>query len=171
MQIAMKNYGGRQISEEDLERALLVGMSPNERRRFEKKKGLSLMHSKGSIQPDAEQEKNTVTRSTSAIVNASEADTLQAFTGTENGDTFMVKHGDLGTEEEAFAVVEKNMNSDMSGVADCHFVSVVNADGERESRDTPNGSVTFGHAADGATSERKHRSEMSLLASKLWIIC
>ncbi|KAM1240040.1 hypothetical protein ACFX2J_045403 [Malus domestica] len=167
-EIVMRYYGGRQISEEDLENALLVGMSPNERRRFEKKKGLSLKHSKGIIQPDAEQERTTITMYTSAILNASEADTLldsctteaEAYTGTENGDAFMLKDADLGTEEEAFAVVEKNMNSDISGVADSQFISVVNADGER---DTPNGSVDFSHAGYGATSHRKRRSKMSLL--------
>lgn len=40
----MKYYGGREISDEDLERALLLGMSPRERRRLEKKKGVSLKH-------------------------------------------------------------------------------------------------------------------------------
>ncbi|KAB2613614.1 hypothetical protein D8674_035930 [Pyrus ussuriensis x Pyrus communis] len=173
-EIVMRYYGGRQISEEDLENALLVGMSPNERKRFEKKKGLSLKHSKGIIQPDAEQERTTITMYTSAIVNASEADTLldsctteaEAYTGTENGDAFMLKDADLGTEEEAFAVVEKNMNSDISGVAGSQFVSVVNADGDNDGdgeRDTPNRSVDFSHAGDGATSHRKRRSKMSLL--------
>ncbi|KAJ8763807.1 hypothetical protein K2173_003589 [Erythroxylum novogranatense] len=41
-QIVMQFYGGREVSQEDLETALLVGMSPHERRRFEKKRGLSL---------------------------------------------------------------------------------------------------------------------------------
>ncbi|KAM1666447.1 hypothetical protein ACFX1X_046088 [Malus domestica] len=171
-EIVMRYYGGRQISEEDLENALLVGMSPNERRQFEKKKGLSLKHSKGIIQPDAEQERTTITMYTSAIVNASEVDPLldsctteaEAYTGTENGDAFMLKDADLGTEEEAFAVVEKNMNSDISGVADSQFISVVNADGDGDGeRDTPNGSVDFSHAGYGATSHRKRRSKMSLL--------
>ncbi|XP_009353284.2 protein RRP6-like 3 isoform X2 [Pyrus x bretschneideri] len=173
-EIVMRYYGGRQISEEDLENALLVGMSPNKRKRFEKKKGLSLKHSKGIIQPDAEQERTTITMYTSAIVNASEADTLldsctteaEAYTGTENGDAFMLKDADLGTEEEAFAVVEKNMNSDISGVAGSQFISVVNADGDGDGdgeRETPNGSVDFSHAGDGATSHRKRRSKMSLL--------
>ncbi|XP_021746021.1 protein RRP6-like 3 [Chenopodium quinoa] len=38
-------YGGREISHEDLEAALHVGMSPNERRKFEKKRGASYKHS------------------------------------------------------------------------------------------------------------------------------
>uniref|UniRef100_A0A7N0TFL9 HRDC domain-containing protein n=1 Tax=Kalanchoe fedtschenkoi TaxID=63787 RepID=A0A7N0TFL9_KALFE len=45
IQTVMKYYGGRVITEEDLEKALLVGMSPHERRRLEKKKGVSLKHS------------------------------------------------------------------------------------------------------------------------------
>ncbi|XP_020147853.1 protein RRP6-like 3 isoform X1 [Aegilops tauschii subsp. strangulata] len=39
IQIVKSYYGGRDVTSEDLEMALLVGMSPNERRRLEKKKG------------------------------------------------------------------------------------------------------------------------------------
>ncbi|XP_021308048.1 protein RRP6-like 3 isoform X2 [Sorghum bicolor] len=41
MQIVKSYYGGRDVTPEDLEVALLVGMSPHERRRLEKKKGYS----------------------------------------------------------------------------------------------------------------------------------
>ncbi|KAI7757526.1 hypothetical protein M8C21_017072 [Ambrosia artemisiifolia] len=41
-QVVKKYYGGRDISEEDLEKALLVGMSPHEKRRLRKKRGISL---------------------------------------------------------------------------------------------------------------------------------
>ncbi|KAI3809814.1 hypothetical protein L1987_19414 [Smallanthus sonchifolius] len=41
-QVVKKYYGGRDISEEDLEKALLVGMSPHEKRRLQKKRGISL---------------------------------------------------------------------------------------------------------------------------------
>ncbi|KAG1368338.1 Protein RRP6-like 3 [Cocos nucifera] len=44
IQIVKAYFGGREISPEDLEMALLVGMSPHERRRLEKKKGLSFRH-------------------------------------------------------------------------------------------------------------------------------
>ncbi|KAJ0966169.1 hypothetical protein J5N97_027307 [Dioscorea zingiberensis] len=40
-QVVKAYFGGREIFPEDLERALLVGMSPHERRRLEKKRGLS----------------------------------------------------------------------------------------------------------------------------------
>ncbi|XP_038987774.1 protein RRP6-like 3 isoform X3 [Phoenix dactylifera] len=49
MQVVKAYFGGREISREDLEMALLVGMSPHERRRLEKKKGLSLRHHAQSI--------------------------------------------------------------------------------------------------------------------------
>ncbi|XP_009601353.1 protein RRP6-like 3 isoform X1 [Nicotiana tomentosiformis] len=45
-------YGGREISGKDLERALLIGMSPNERRRFEKKRKLACKDSSRSTTPD-----------------------------------------------------------------------------------------------------------------------
>jgi len=48
VQIIKRYYGGRDISDEDLERALQVGMTPHERRRFEKKRGFSFKHSTGS---------------------------------------------------------------------------------------------------------------------------
>lgn len=48
-QIVKTYFGGREISREDLEMALLVGMSPHERRRLEKKKGLSFRHHEQSI--------------------------------------------------------------------------------------------------------------------------
>ncbi|URE06580.1 HRDC domain [Musa troglodytarum] len=46
----VKTYFGRQeISAEDLEAVLLVGMSPHERRLFEKKRGLSFRHNEQNI--------------------------------------------------------------------------------------------------------------------------
>ncbi|KHN41226.1 Exonuclease 3'-5' domain-containing protein 2 [Glycine soja] len=47
-EIIKRYYGGREISNEDLERALQVGMTPHERRRFEKKRGFSFKHSIGN---------------------------------------------------------------------------------------------------------------------------
>lgn len=48
----MKYYGGRTISQEDLERALEVGMSPHERRRAAKKRGLSFKHAVTGSEPE-----------------------------------------------------------------------------------------------------------------------
>ncbi|XP_020573811.1 protein RRP6-like 3 [Phalaenopsis equestris] len=49
MQIVKAYFGGREVLPEDLETALLVGMSPNERKRVEKKRGLSLRHVKACV--------------------------------------------------------------------------------------------------------------------------
>ncbi|KAJ8513150.1 hypothetical protein OPV22_003584 [Ensete ventricosum] len=49
MQIVKTYFGRQEISAEDLEAALLVGMSPHERRRFEKKRGLSIRHNEQNI--------------------------------------------------------------------------------------------------------------------------
>lgn len=48
----MKYYGGRDISDEDLENALLVGMSPHEKRRMRKKRGLSFNPSSKNVVSD-----------------------------------------------------------------------------------------------------------------------
>ncbi|CAG7874831.1 unnamed protein product [Brassica rapa] len=45
LQTVKMYYGGRDISEEDLERALLIGLSPHERRKLERKKGVPLKYS------------------------------------------------------------------------------------------------------------------------------
>ncbi|CAH8380872.1 unnamed protein product [Eruca vesicaria subsp. sativa] len=45
LQTVKMYYGGRDISEEDLERALLIGLSPHERRKLERKKSVSLKYS------------------------------------------------------------------------------------------------------------------------------
>ncbi|CAN8247695.1 unnamed protein product [Cochlearia groenlandica] len=45
LQTVKMYYGGRDISEEDLEKALLIGLSPHERRKLERKKGVSLKYS------------------------------------------------------------------------------------------------------------------------------
>lgn len=71
MLIVMRYYGRREISEEDLERALLVGMSPHERRRLQKKKGLAFKHSAQSVFPDAEHQHGACNIDTSTVVNSS----------------------------------------------------------------------------------------------------
>ncbi|KAL5978635.1 hypothetical protein ACLOJK_029752 [Asimina triloba] len=48
IKVVREYYGGREVSEEDLEAALLVGMSPQERRRLEKKRGLHIKTHVGS---------------------------------------------------------------------------------------------------------------------------
>ncbi|XP_038887745.1 protein RRP6-like 3 [Benincasa hispida] len=71
MLIVMRYYGRREISEEDLEKALLVGMSPHEKRRLQKKKGLALKHSAQSVFPAAEHQNGGCNIDTSTVVNSS----------------------------------------------------------------------------------------------------
>lgn len=179
----MTFYGGRQISEEDLEKALLVGMTPHEKRRLQKKKGFSFQHSRGIIPSDAE-EKNTVSMSTSATLKVLEVDTVHGSCTSEaeaslinqDKDVFAVKDADLGNsidsylriDEKASAGVEKNMNSEISLVSNTTLVSVVNGDGNYERRSTPNGSVDDKIESCvsndfHSTSKRKHKSKHSLL--------
>ncbi|KAM3301612.1 protein RRP6-like 3 isoform X2 [Capsicum chacoense] len=50
--IVRNYYGGREISDEDLERALSIGISTNKRRRFEKKRMFACKDSSRSTTPD-----------------------------------------------------------------------------------------------------------------------
>ncbi|XP_047341923.1 protein RRP6-like 3 isoform X2 [Impatiens glandulifera] len=58
MQVVVEYYGGKEISQDDLERALLVGMTPLERKRLKKKKGLSFIHSTSLIKNVAKKNAN-----------------------------------------------------------------------------------------------------------------
>lgn len=49
-------YGGREISQDDLEKAMKVGMSPHEQRKFEKKRGLSCKQAVADLFQEIEQE-------------------------------------------------------------------------------------------------------------------
>lgn len=55
-QVVMKYFGGRDVSKADLEKALLVGMSPYERKKLQKKKGISLQRISEAIIPDKSKE-------------------------------------------------------------------------------------------------------------------
>ncbi|KAF9613053.1 hypothetical protein IFM89_005487 [Coptis chinensis] len=67
--IMMKYFGGRKISTDDLESALLVGMSPHQRRKHEKKRGLPFKHSmRGHLSNEA---------------NSNNADSIRPYTLTE----------------------------------------------------------------------------------------
>lgn len=169
----MRYYGGKEISEEDLEKALLVGMSPHERRRLERKKGLSFKHSKGNTLPDAEQEKFTGSLATSEMSEATEVYTPNDFSCTataEDIDLSMVKDADVddsldsdaGIHRKASVEVEKHVNSDGHAVSDTKNVSVVKADDNCEispSNETDDFCFT---TRDGIT-RPKHKSKLSLL--------
>ncbi|XP_024003641.1 protein RRP6-like 3 isoform X2 [Eutrema salsugineum] len=67
-------YGGRDISEEDLERALLIGLSPHERRKLERKKGASLKYSTEVSHKDKQENSNIVEEHSEEAPGGSERD-------------------------------------------------------------------------------------------------
>lgn len=169
----MRYFGGREITEEDLERALVVGMSPHEIRRLERKKGLAFKHSKGSLPPDAEQKKNTSTETyvvpDLSAVNSSDAK-AERFSRKEDSEFFMVKdvgtpslHRDSGIDETPSAVVENNLTSDRSGVSDANNVSGENADDNSDNGRPPNGKADNYYAKNDGIAYPKHKSKLSLL--------
>ncbi|KAL8474285.1 hypothetical protein ACS0TY_030930 [Phlomoides rotata] len=74
MQVVMTYYGGREITDEDLEKALLVGMSSYERRRFEKKRGFTFKHLTNDINLNDVKENNIGGETPVSIQNASESE-------------------------------------------------------------------------------------------------
>ncbi|PIN22164.1 Ribonuclease D [Handroanthus impetiginosus] len=90
-QIVKTYYGGREISDEDLERALLIGMTPHERRRFEKKRGYVFKHLK---------------RESNTGANASKGETLdssytyatEAVEKQDYDDSVMVEDAEVSTQ-------------------------------------------------------------------------
>ncbi|CAK9158013.1 unnamed protein product [Ilex paraguariensis] len=166
-EVVMKYFGGREISQEDLERALLVGMSPHERRRLEKKRGLSFKHST-SIIPDKDPEKNNGSGTTSTLQNTSNGDNANGLF-TSNGvtctkedcsDLLLVANvdvsnrtsSDFGLNEEAYAAVSMDMNS-----------NTLDSDLNSENRNLSNGALDFVHPSSNTTFSTKRDSKLSLL--------
>ncbi|CAN1220237.1 Protein RRP6-like 3 [Linum perenne] len=86
-QIVMQYYGGREVSEDDLERALLVGMSPHERRRFQKKRGISSKQSPRNSEEDHDNatEKEMGLKNTNHDEREEASDTREAIDEETNG--------------------------------------------------------------------------------------
>lgn len=118
LQIVMKFYGGRDISNADLERALLVGMSSHERRRLEKKRRKSLKPSKSGVVPEKEQIGSTEKRLISSTVNRLEVETVdvsfseedQQYANQEITDQVETEPINSGMEPEAPARDSNNQN-------------------------------------------------------------
>ncbi|XP_038703884.1 protein RRP6-like 3 isoform X2 [Tripterygium wilfordii] len=173
-QIVMQFYGGREISEDDLERALLVGMSPHERRRLEKKRGLSFKHAKGSSVSDKGQENGARRRAGSAVSNTSEFDDSNSIGAEPLGETddrdniTMIGNvssfntcSNLEADEEVVGTVYRNIHSNNSETSDAKDVSVANAG--CESRSLRNGADDFTYSSHDGSVPPKHNSKLSLL--------
>ncbi|KAK9284591.1 hypothetical protein L1049_023767 [Liquidambar formosana] len=176
-QIVMQYYGGREISEEDLERALQVGMSPHERRRAEKKRGLSFKHSTGSILSNKDPENQSGCMATSVVTDTfkvsvddlhdtkgeacSKQEDRNLFVMTET-DVSMCSYLEFNTGEVS-AADGKDMNSDKSSVSETKDINVLDTIDNRKSQSSPNGTVDLSYPESDGTASVKHNSKLSLL--------
>ncbi|KAM3697204.1 hypothetical protein ACJW31_06G094600 [Castanea mollissima] len=169
-QIVMSYYGGREISEVDLEKALLVGMSPHERRRLEKKKGLSFKPSAVSILPKVEQENNNGSTETSEVTTLDDSQSTKAEarsrkedreTGADVGDSSVC--ADSGINEEVSSTFKENVKSDKNGVSDISGVLLINSNDNCESRNPSNRIVDLYQTEYDGTAQPKHHPKLSLL--------
>ena len=143
----MKYYGGREITEEDLEKALVVGMSPHERRRLEKKKGMSFKHSK-------EQDNNARSTGTSPIDDAFKVDN-EGSLNTTKGETC----GKQGNGNDLDITMEVLDRSEMSEMKD---IPVMDAD-DCGSRSQSEGTLDVFYPKSNGKASPKHNPKLSLL--------
>ncbi|KAK7263521.1 hypothetical protein RJT34_31112 [Clitoria ternatea] len=160
-EIVKRYYGGREISEEDLERALQVGMSPHGRRRFAKKRGFSLRHSSGSTA--------TVQEHTAKDVSYANDETNR-----EAGRELLIRKANLGNTTEVSdiavnggAFVASNGNMITVETTDCNenSGSAVNVDDNSclNSRQANGVSDLSYPPKDEKPTQPGHNSKLSLL--------
>ncbi|XVE91748.1 hypothetical protein REPUB_Repub01dG0038000 [Reevesia pubescens] len=159
-QIVMRYYGGRKISKEDLERALVVGMSPHERRRLEKKKGISLKHST-RIVPNKEQESNDVTKIISTISDPSKVDYPDGADVSHSTEVDTLKEA-LETKEDLHFCTLTMIRIHIAAKFLTLKVSAVNDDDSSE-RSTPNEIVDSSCTRYEGNIPFKQNSKLSLL--------
>ncbi|CAA2981388.1 RRP6-like 3 isoform X1 [Olea europaea subsp. europaea] len=176
MQVVMKYYGGREISDEDLERALLVGMSPHERRKFEKKRGLAFKNSLKSMNLNGERENNICGKATTSIqndlngtaaghlyVNAGETDQKEGYLDILMGDDTGVNTRPLfsnGKVNSAVSADEGNDIADIKEFPDIKTSSTSNHDDICES-ESPSNETT--NPLDDRDISLNRESKLSLL--------
>lgn len=171
----MKYFGGREITEEDLEMALLVGMTPHERRRLERKKGFTFKQSRGRDLPHPKCEEVTGGLTTSEV-GPSEDYTINGSCttkacGREEMNLNMDADGgnaSLSSESlidgEASAFVAMNLVSNTSEFPgsiknDC----IVDADDTCENRSPPNEIVESCSNRKDGIGHRRQKVKVSLL--------
>lgn len=175
LQIVSKYYGGKEISKEDLEKALLVGMSPHERRRLRKKKGLALKETNGDVFPE---EDSRGDMATCATVDASNTYTIidpHAYTGencSKEGSNLMVAEDldvsglslrpDSEVNGEILNADNGDINLDGTRVSESKCVSIMDAF-LNESGGPSSGTVNLVHHRPEGTILPKHSSKLSLL--------
>ncbi|XP_027346451.1 protein RRP6-like 3 isoform X3 [Abrus precatorius] len=177
-EIVKKYYGGREISEEDLERALQVGMTPHERRRFEKKRGFSFRHSAASTATVREQDNHA-----SCAPRLCDVDVLKvdAHDGSyANEETRSEVHKEVSTRKDDFGnptlasgiaingAVSAALNGNTIPVETTLYNetsdSAVNVDNSHLSRRQENGESDLSYLPkDEKSTKAQHNSKLSLL--------
>ncbi|KAK6134715.1 hypothetical protein DH2020_031541 [Rehmannia glutinosa] len=176
-QIVMTYYGGREISDEDLERALLVGMTPHERKRFEKKRGFTFKHLTRKINLNDVKGNNIGGKVPVSIPSASKGESVDSLNAnmTETGqkqdfvDNSMVEDTGISTQPLSshnggdvtiFTADIDDLTSDLDLVPGSKCISVSKDDGISGSGNLSNEMTS---PADVRDISLKHESKLSLL--------
>ncbi|KAL0362378.1 UNVERIFIED_CONTAM: protein RRP6-like 3 [Sesamum calycinum] len=164
--IVMTYYGGREISEEDLERALLVGMTPHERRKFEKKRGFAFKHLTGGIYLNDGRENNIGSKgtpSTQTALKGESMDTNMTLMNQEQDvDTSMIEEREGSTQPSSLNdggnIAESTTDTD-DVASDLKIVEDDDISGSGNGT-LPNETTCSMHVRDVSL---KHESKLSLL--------
>lgn len=173
----MKYFGGREISEADLEKALLVGMSPHERRRLEKKRGISLKHiseaiisnkigtntsNNTSILAETLRSNNTKNGELTSEEVESSQEGKKIHTLMDTGTTYTSLDTDLGISEETFVNGSEDINFDKTCISEKENLEVADTDEDFESRKPSNESNNPNYSY-GTDAPPNHNHKLSLL--------
>lgn len=167
MQIIKRYYGRSEISDGDLEGALQVGMTPHERRRFEKKRGFSFKRSTASAAavPQWETRADCAPRMSNEETNSevdreddlgkpSLASDLAVDGPTSNGNTILVKARNYNESIDSAVNVDKNLNRRQPDVVSDLSYSPRDEEPKQAKHDSPR---------DEELAQAKHNSKLSLL--------
>ncbi|KAL1555506.1 protein RRP6-like 3 isoform X1 [Salvia divinorum] len=161
-QTVMTYYGGREITNEDLEKALLVGMSPHERRRFEKKRGYTFKHFRKSNNPiDAEEDIGG--RPPVTIQNASPDEDEEDSLRTKATDAYQQDDDTILEDAKITAPCSIDTDDSLSDtkiVSGIGSISISSNDDTSGSGNLSNGTI---HPSDEKETLLKNDSKMSLL--------
>ncbi|GAB2256784.1 hypothetical protein Droror1_Dr00022843 [Drosera rotundifolia] len=175
IEVVRRYYGGREISEKDLESALLVGLSPQERRKFQKKRGLSFNFSEARILSDREQT-NMVHDKITPTDDTFEVDTEDK---SENTIATLLNRSEQDDVAQRWDGKQSSLSSKLEAsgkhLVDDTEIIILDKDGAFETNDAllqsdancggghlPNGSVNP-YRKSNKTLSLKHNSKLSLL--------
>lgn len=177
MLIIMMYYGRQEISEEDLERALMVGMSPHEKRKFGKKKGYAFKHLRQYERLNDEEENNIGSMANISCQNASRGEILDSL-GSNTGETDQKQYHEdilmvedtgvsrqpssscIGGNNTTFSANSNYMTSDVKNVPGVIIASDSSYDNISGNSSISKEITSAGQVRD---SSLKHESKLSLL--------